>query len=109
MKKILILTTLLLTFGVSAASVDRGKITEIYTNNAGHVGIKISSGFVDAEQNAECAGYNGWVGLYEPHPNLLATIYQAHKTNADVTVITDGCEGATWTKLSSIYLKTPAN
>lgn len=109
MKNIAILATLLFAFEASASSVDRGKITEIYTNNVGHVGIKISGGFVDAEQNAECAGYNGWVGLYDPHPNLLKTIYQAHTTNADVTVVTDGCEGATWTKLSSIYLKTPVN
>ena len=108
MKKIMMLSALFTVFGANATSVDRGKITEIYTNNAGHVGIKINTGFKDAEQNGECPGYNGWVGLYDPHPNLLKTIYQAHKTNADVTVVTDGCEGATWTRLSSIYLKTPA-
>jgi hypothetical protein len=33
--------TFFLTFSVNASSVDRGKITDIYTNNAGHVGIRL--------------------------------------------------------------------
>ncbi|BBN83315.1 hypothetical protein PA25_33000 [Pseudoalteromonas sp. A25] len=109
MRKLIVALSMVSAFCANAASVDRGKITEIYTDNVGHVGLKIDTGYVDAQRNGECHSNNGWAGLYDPHPNLLSTIYHAHQTGADVTVVTEGCEGATWIRLKSLYLKTTSN
>lgn len=109
MKKLLriVAFTSVIAFNAGAVSVDRGKISEIYTDNEGHVGIKITGGFVNAEQNGECAGFNGWVGLYAPHEYLVEGIFEAKRAAAEITVVTDGCEGPTWIKLVNLYQKTP--
>jgi len=106
MKSLLTISLLsLCSFVSSAASVDKGKIIEIYTNYAGHVAIKLDTGFVNAEQNTECATGNGWVGIYEAHEHMIKAIYSAKENGSEVTVTTNGCEGSQWTKLNSIYIK----
>jgi len=109
MKKLTLISALLFPALTHAASVDVGSITEIYSDNEGHIGIKLDTGFINADQNGECPTSNGWIGLYAPHENLLKTIYHARETGATVTVVTNGCEGPTWVKLQSIYLKNPIN
>ena len=112
MKKIIIAVLVSAVLSLSATayatSTDAGKISEVYVPAYGTtVAIKLQNGFTNANAANECAGNNGFAGLFGTAPEVFTKVLTAAKiSGSSVTVTTGGCEGTTgWLKILNVYIQ----
>ena len=46
----------------SFAASDEGVITEVHTDEAGNISVKLDGGFPNSVAASECSTYGGWAG-----------------------------------------------
>jgi hypothetical protein len=89
-----------------AASNDRGVIAELYTDDAGHLAVKLQGGFPNSAAASECPTYNGWAGVGTVNSILKATLLAAKISQSPVLLSISGCEeGGAWLKITDVYIQ----
>lgn len=91
------------------AATDEGIITQLYTDSAGNVAVKLAGGFPNSVAASECvsANPNGWAGVaVGANAALKAALLAAKASQSLVSLSISGCEASgAWMKITAVYVK----
>ena len=88
-----------------AYSQDTGTISQLYATPGGAIALKLSNGFVHANETGQCLANNGFAGLSATNASAYFkdALLAAKSFGKQVTVSISGCEGS-WFKISDVYI-----
>ncbi|HET9867140.1 MAG TPA: hypothetical protein VFQ06_07610 [Nitrospira sp.] len=87
-----------------AASTEEGRITTLYTDNAGNIAVQLDTGFPNS--TTECITYNGWAGIVAANANVAAALVSAKANNSTVLITISRCtHGGSWLSITGVYVK----
>jgi hypothetical protein len=106
-KSITALSLLLASQMTSAAGIS-GIITELFSDDANNIAIKLDVAYsTKVSVMEECPTNNGWAGTtLSTASNLKASLLAAKASKSPVTLSISGCDaGTAWLKIRSVYIK----
>ena len=108
MNKRLALLSICVTLCIAAHagySQDSGRITQLFTNTDGAIGVMLDNGFPNAIAARQCSTSDGnYAGIVTADPIFKAALLMAKSKGSTVTITTQGCEGG-WLKIQDVYIR----